>query len=900
MFEITRWRSLTDAHGKRASVTWAELAAMLATPAPRPADAENPKLAGWSPATFEGNRRKKIGVQAVPALGLDFDTGALPLERLLAALDGLPVIIHSTRRYTPTAPRWRGIVKLSRAMTGAEHEQVWTQMRAHLGALGIMLDDHAKDPSRFWYLPCEPVEGEYIFHAAAGKELDVDAWLAMQVAAPQEIIPNLSESADVPAKPPRAEIASDEPEALRRITLSTRRRRALAYVARAEASVSGQDGHKVAMRVSSAVVRGFALGSSAEALAVLETWNVRCEPPWSASELGHKVREAMRVGAMPWGKMLLADAEPDEGPARAPSVAVERGGAARRLIALPDLEAEEDVIRIDVDLHRVVDQAVEALSTDASVYQRDAQLVTVVRVAESETDASELGGAPQIRGLAVATLRERLCSVSKWKKQDTRTKKWKPSVPDDHVIHGLAARGQWRGIRPLVGVIETPSLRPDGSVIQQDGYDAATGFLLVPGADFPEVPESPTLEDAQRALAELSEPLLDFPYGAEFHRSATLSAILTLLARPAIEGSVPGIVFSASTRGAGKTLQSDVVSLIATGRESAKMGYPAEDEELEKTLGAYALRGALLVNFDNVTRPFGGGPLDRCLTAGDRVELRVLGKSEVPSLRWRAMIMATGNNVDIAGDTARRVMKSQIESPLENPEERTGFRHPDLLGWVRANRTRLVVAGLTILRAYVVAGRPDVGTKTWGSFESWARLIPPALVWAGAPDPMLARPTNDISAEPEKAALAVLVGSWGRLAGTEGLTAKSAIGALYPPMVKGERTPPDGFDDLRECIEMLTNAQHGRPPSPSRLGYVLRRSRKRNVGGKLLDSAVTHGGSQRWFVIELKPSSKSSGDDVAGPEGHRHQHRHQESHAFSDLLGGAGDDGDDGDDAFSP
>lgn len=886
MFEVTLWRSLTDAHGSRASMTWDELAGKLATAAPKPADAENPKLAGWSPATFTDDKRSKAGVELVTALGLDLDTGALPLERVLAAFDSVRIAAHSTRRYTPGAPRWRVVVAVSRAMTAAEHAVVWEHERARLSALGIALDVATKDPSRFWFLPCEPVEGDYVFVHGAGAPRDVDAVLAARPSLPMAPPPSS-------VVPPKSEPRSDEPEALAKITLATRRRRALAYVARAEASVSGQDGHKVAMRVASAIVRGFALGSSAEAMGVLESWNARCEPPWSAYELAHKASEAMRIGALPWGKMLLADE-----PAQATThVSVAVGGAARKLIALPDIEEDEEIlIRIDVDLHRVVDQAVASLSSDEHVYQRDAQLVTVVRVAESEADASELAGAPQIRGLAVATLRERLCSVSKWKKQDPRSKKWKPSVPDDHVVNAVASRGQWRGIRPLVGVIETPSLRPDGTVIQRAGYDAATGFLLVPGADFPQVAEAPTLEDAQRALAELIEPLLDFPYANDAHRSATIAAILTLLARPAIEGSVPGIVFSASTRGAGKTLQSDVVSLIATGRESAKMGYPAEDEELEKTLGAYALRGALLVNFDNVTRPFGGGPLDRCLTAGDRVELRVLGKSEVPSLRWRAMIMATGNNVDIAGDTARRVLRSMIESPLENPEERTGFRYPDLLGWVRANRTRLVVAGLTILRAYVVAGRPDVGTKPWGSFESWARLVPPALVWAGAPDPMLARVTNDASAEPERVALAVLVGSWGRLAGDTGMTAKAAVQSLYPSLAKGERIPPDGFDDLRESIEQLTNAQHGRPPSPSRLGYVLRRSRKRNVGGKHLDSGMTHGGVQRWFVVEPQRSPSSSGGDALGMVGMKndpHHHPNQEENCFSELLGAPGGDGGD-------
>ncbi|MEZ5577273.1 MAG: hypothetical protein R3F44_17255 [Candidatus Competibacteraceae bacterium] len=39
------------------------------------------------------------------------------------------------------------------------------------------------------------------------------------------------------------------------------------------------------------------------------------------------------------------------------------------------------------------------------------------------------------------------------------------------------ARGHWNAQR-LVAVINAPTLRPDGSVLDQSGYDAATGLLF--------------------------------------------------------------------------------------------------------------------------------------------------------------------------------------------------------------------------------------------------------------------------------------------------------------------------------------------------------------------------------------------------------------------------------------
>ncbi len=59
----------------------------------------------------------------------------------------------------------------------------------------------------------------------------------------------------------------------------------------------------------------------------------------------------------------------------------------------------------------------------------------------------------------------------------------------------------------------------------------------------------------------------------------------------------------------------------------------------------------------------------------------------------------------------------------EHPEERTDFRHPRLLAWVGENRGRILPAALTLLRAYVAAGRPVQRLPGFGSFEEWSDLV---------------------------------------------------------------------------------------------------------------------------------------------------------------------------------
>ena len=56
------------------------------------------------------------------------------------------------------------------------------------------------------------------------------------------------------------------------------------------------------------------------------------------------------------------------------------------------------------------------------------------------------------------------------------------------------------------------------------------------------------------------------------------------------------------------------------------------------------------------------------------------------------------------------------------PEEQA-FNIPDLKAWVLLHRPELLVAALTVLRAYFVAGRPGQGLSPFGSFEAWSDLI---------------------------------------------------------------------------------------------------------------------------------------------------------------------------------
>ena len=69
--------------------------------------------------------------------------------------------------------------------------------------------------------------------------------------------------------------------------------RARKYLAAMPPAVSGQNGHDTFFTATNAIVHGFALGDTYEARVLIDEYNRRCEPPFSASEVRHKIESAI-------------------------------------------------------------------------------------------------------------------------------------------------------------------------------------------------------------------------------------------------------------------------------------------------------------------------------------------------------------------------------------------------------------------------------------------------------------------------------------------------------------------------------------------------------------------------------------------------------------------------------
>jgi hypothetical protein len=516
-------------------------------------------------------------------------------------------------------------------------------------------------------------------------------------------------------------------------------------------------------------------------------------------------------------------------------------------------------ILVTCEEFKVNDQAIAALCIDQDLYQRNLKLVTIAwdEKARGTGDLRRAEGTPIIRPVLAARLREDLTRVAQWKKlkhiRDDEYEKV-PIHPPEWSVAAILAREHWPNIRHLVGIVEAPTLRSDGSVIDQPGFDQATGLLYAPNGSFPPIPPRPTREDARNAAAMLLDLVSDFPF-KKGHNAAWLAALLTAMFRLLVNGPVPLFLFEANTSGAGKTLLCDLIAGIVTGRSMTRTGYTHDPIELDKQLTATALAGDQLVLFDNLQNGarFGNPALDRALT-GRTWRGRILGKSEMtPPLDLITVFFASGNNTALCGDVARRIVHCRLESLEERPEERTGFKIPDLPGYAATNRGDLVKAALTILRAYILAGKPDQKLRPM-DFTAWSGLIRYAVHWSTGLDPCADR-SDLVNANPELGHAAGLVEAW-----YEMQTTKNVKGFTVAEVLRELKSDSaDIYRSLRDALgELCSRTKPGELPSSGTIGMKIQAIRGQVFGGKRFVVVGDEKRAKIWGVEDVSTVGESS------------------------------------------
>lgn len=426
------------------------------------------------------------------------------------------------------------------------------------------------------------------------------------------------------------------------------------------------------------------------------------------------------------------------------------------------------------------------------------------------------------------TLRYQLARVASWRKivrQREGERVIAVSPPYDVVDDILAAPG-WDFPR-LDRVVHAPGYGPDGTLRVAAGYHPS-GVWHQPHSPFDlAIPERPSADQIAAARVLICKELLgDFPFVGDAERAHAVALFLLPFVRDLIDGPTPLHLVEAPTVGTGKGLLVDVTLQPGLGHLPDALPDTGSDEEWRKRLTTKLKQGASLILIDNLSGPLDSGALSAALTTRSW-EDRLLGQNKTIVVPVRCCWATTGNNPVLSSELARRTVRIRLDSSVERPWLRDGFRHPDLRDWADCHRRDITAAALTILQAWIAAGRPS-GDQVLGSYETWAHTLGGILDVAGVPGFLANLDDFYEGADTETQSLYAFVAEWWRLHQERPVTAADLwriAGKVQPALPIG-----DGNEHSQR----------------TRFGFWLKGQRDRVVGHYRIRSAGSYQNAVQW------------------------------------------------------
>jgi len=433
--------------------------------------------------------------------------------------------------------------------------------------------------------------------------------------------------------------------------------------------------------------------------------------------------------------------------------------------------------------------------------------------------------------------------------------------PPQKVVKAVLSHGAARRLKALDAVITAPVITPDGTLVNTPGYHADSRLVLDVAEPLPPIPDIVGLEAVRKAVGVLMHPFKDFPFCTPLDKAIYLAALMTAVQRPVLT-TAPGFALDAPVQGSGKTLLAQCAAALSTGRKPTVWPHTAgrDDEEVRKRIFTALRTGERVLIWDNVTGVFDSAAVATLLT-GESYTDRQLGKSEAYTIPNRALFLMTGNNLTLAGDLPRRVLKCRIDPSTERPYARRFELDP--LQYTLQNRQAMVAAALTIGRGWLQSDDHRNGVTAPGSmasFERWDSMVRQPIAWLnrvvlpeGFGDVMEAVDMTQ-SNDPEREALGELLRALlGRFGGRP-FKAADVMQAMREE--SGPYGPPDGGLSDVVCDVVGREVRSARA-----LGRVFLNRKGRIVDGlSLVGVEDRHTKSKRWAVKVMQEDQKEAAE----------------------------------------
>jgi hypothetical protein len=351
------------------------------------------------------------------------------------------------------------------------------------------------------------------------------------------------------------------------------------------------------------------------------------------------------------------------------------------------------------------------------IYRQPGRLVRVIDGIPVEV------GSDALRGL--------LAQRALWYKWKADKDEWKqiPLPPSEYpAIMASGAMAAASEVPVLEAILQVPYVDASGGRVVDPGYNSADKTLLLPH----------DLSIQMMRMGEAREFLIDwiadFPFATDSGKAHAIGLALTPLVRRMIKGPVPPVLIEAPKPRTGKTLLAQALAAPSSGWVAVRP-FPDRPEEQEKSIFAALLKGKPVIVLDNLKGRIDSPTLEMALTAYPTVSGRILGASEEVEVAARSQWILTSNNGEFSEDMIGRLVVIRLDRRTERPDllDVSKLRHPDIKGWMEANKSKLLSALLTLVSGWVQAGKqgPADGTPGKGSFEAWRDVVGGILNHAG-------------------------------------------------------------------------------------------------------------------------------------------------------------------------
>jgi hypothetical protein len=333
----------------------------------------------------------------------------------------------------------------------------------------------------------------------------------------------------------------------------------------------------------------------------------------------------------------------------------------------------------------------------------------------------------------------------------------------------------------------------------------------------------------------LKDLLSEFSFAKESDRAAALSAMLTATIRPSLP-TAPMFHVAAHEKGSGKSYLCELFTVFATPQRSATLSFPKDDVEMQKILLSALLKAPAALQFDNLTHDLTAHGSLCTVLSSERFENRVLGVSKMLAVSTRTLFLSSGNNVFPLGDMTRRTITINLEPMCEVPSARK-FKRPHLVEEVLASRGCHVSAALTIVRAWICAGRPQADVPVFGGFTDWSDLCRQPLLWLGCADPH-ASVAEAMQSDPDRDLLGRLLEAWFAFFHKRPVRLREAIDAAG--------AYPGGNAELYEIFKEI--AEKSGEINPKILGWWLKKHAGRIVDGRQIINGGADSTAATWRI----------------------------------------------------